>query len=126
MALVGDLAFLHDSSALIALARRPLDLTIVVVDNDGGGIFSFLGQAAALDTERFEQLFGTPHGTDLRGAGPSARPRAVEAATPVALSRALARVSGTTVRGARPTATRTWRCTSARTTPCAAADLGRS
>lgn len=65
VALVGDIAFLHDSSAMIALARRPIDLTIVVVDNDGGGIFSFLSQADALDRERFELLFGTPHGTDI-------------------------------------------------------------
>ena len=65
VALVGDISFLHDSSALIGLARRAIDLTIVVVDNDGGGIFSFLAQADALDAERFELLFGTPHGTDL-------------------------------------------------------------
>jgi 2-succinyl-5-enolpyruvyl-6-hydroxy-3-cyclohexene-1-carboxylate synthase len=37
----------------------------VVVDNDGGGIFSFLPEADALPSERFEQLFGTPHGTDV-------------------------------------------------------------
>ena len=37
----------------------------MVVDNDGGGIFSFLPQATALDSERYEQLFGTPHGVDL-------------------------------------------------------------
>jgi 2-succinyl-5-enolpyruvyl-6-hydroxy-3-cyclohexene-1-carboxylate synthase len=65
VALVGDIAFLHDSSALIALARRPIDLTIVVIDNDGGGIFSFLAQADVVDRERFELLFGTPHGTDI-------------------------------------------------------------
>ena len=63
--LLGDVALLHDSSALVALAGRPVDLDIVVVDNDGGGIFSFLPQATDLDTERFEQLFGTPHGTDI-------------------------------------------------------------
>ena len=36
-----------------------------MIDNDGGGIFSFLPQAASLPGERFERLFGTPHGTDL-------------------------------------------------------------
>ena len=65
VALVGDIAFLHDGGALTALAHRRADLRIVVVDNDGGGIFSFLPQASALAGERFEQLFGTPHGTDV-------------------------------------------------------------
>jgi 2-succinyl-5-enolpyruvyl-6-hydroxy-3-cyclohexene-1-carboxylate synthase len=63
--LVGDLAFVHDSNALIALTHRDADLRIVVVDNDGGGIFSFLPQAAELATERFEQLFGTPLTLDV-------------------------------------------------------------
>ena len=63
--LIGDVAFLHDSNALVGLAARGVDVMIVVIDNNGGGIFSFLPQAEALDTERFEQLFGTPHGVDL-------------------------------------------------------------
>ena len=63
--LIGDVAFLHDAAALTALARRPIDLTVLVVDNDGGGIFSFLPQAGVLGRDRFEQLFGTPHGTAL-------------------------------------------------------------
>ncbi|MEO6125747.1 MAG: 2-succinyl-5-enolpyruvyl-6-hydroxy-3-cyclohexene-1-carboxylic-acid synthase [Ilumatobacteraceae bacterium] len=63
--LIGDVAFLHDSSSLTALAGRDVDLRIVVIDNDGGGIFSFLPQAAALPADRFEQLFGTPHGVDV-------------------------------------------------------------
>ena len=63
--LLGDVAFCHDVSSLTALAARNLDLTIVVVDNDGGAIFSFLPQAAALPVETYELLFGTPHGTDI-------------------------------------------------------------
>jgi 2-succinyl-5-enolpyruvyl-6-hydroxy-3-cyclohexene-1-carboxylate synthase len=67
---LGDLSFLHDINAL-ATARIPdVRLTIVLVDNDGGGIFSFLPQSTADQPElglpdRFEQLLGTPHGTDL-------------------------------------------------------------
>ena len=63
--LIGDLAFVHDSNALVALTRREADLRIVVVDNDGGGIFSFLPQSTLLEPDRFEQLFGTPLGTDV-------------------------------------------------------------
>jgi 2-succinyl-5-enolpyruvyl-6-hydroxy-3-cyclohexene-1-carboxylate synthase len=63
--LTGDVAFLHDTSALVALRRRPVRLVIVVLDNDGGGIFHFLPQAKALEGEVFEELFATPHGTDL-------------------------------------------------------------
>ena len=63
--LVGDIAFVHDSNALVALGSRELDLRIVVVDNAGGGIFNFLPQATSLTRDRFEQLFGTPHGTDV-------------------------------------------------------------
>lgn len=63
--LIGDVAFLHDSTSLIAINKRPIDLTIVVIDNDGGGIFSFLPQATQLPDPVFEELFGTPHGVDL-------------------------------------------------------------
>jgi len=63
--LIGDVAFLHDSNGLLGLAGRNVALVIVVVDNDGGGIFSFLPQATTLDPARFELLFGTPHGVHL-------------------------------------------------------------
>jgi 2-succinyl-5-enolpyruvyl-6-hydroxy-3-cyclohexene-1-carboxylate synthase len=65
VALVGDLAFVHDTNALLGAADRDLDLTVVVVDNRGGGIFSFLPQATTLEGDTFERFFGTPHGVDL-------------------------------------------------------------
>ncbi|MGQ0616364.1 MAG: 2-succinyl-5-enolpyruvyl-6-hydroxy-3-cyclohexene-1-carboxylic-acid synthase [Acidimicrobiia bacterium] len=65
VALLGDIAFLHDSTVLVAIAARPIDLTLVVVDNDGGGIFSFLPQASRLAPDRFETYFGTPHGVAI-------------------------------------------------------------
>ncbi len=69
---VGDLSFLHDLNALIAARLHALSATIVLVNNDGGGIFSFLPQAQQAATvpgtglpERYEELFGTPHGIDV-------------------------------------------------------------
>jgi 2-succinyl-5-enolpyruvyl-6-hydroxy-3-cyclohexene-1-carboxylate synthase len=61
---IGDLSFYHDSNGLLAAMRHRLNLTIVLLNNDGGGIFSFLPQAA--HPEHFETLFGTPHGLDFR------------------------------------------------------------
>ena len=63
--LIGDVAFLHDINGLLGVDRRGIDLCVVVIDNDGGGIFSFLPQAASLGRDEFELLFGTPHGVDL-------------------------------------------------------------
>ena len=63
--LIGDLAFLHDSNALLNCLTRKIDLRIVLIDNCGGGIFSFLPQAAAMDSAKFEKVFGTPHNADL-------------------------------------------------------------
>ena len=65
VALVGDLAFAYDVSALLWARERELSLDIVVLDNGGGGIFSFLPQASSQPAARFERLWGTPHGTDL-------------------------------------------------------------
>lgn len=63
-ALLGDLTALHDQNGLIIGPGEPVpDLTIVVVNNDGGGIFSSLPQAALPGS--FERLFGTPHGVDF-------------------------------------------------------------
>lgn len=63
--LIGDIAFLHDTNGMLNLMDRNADLKIVVVDNKGGGIFSFLPQSATLDPQRFEQLFGTPHNVNI-------------------------------------------------------------
>jgi len=65
VALIGDLAFVYDAGALLWAAGRPAQLSVVVVDNDGGGIFSFLAYSAALAAEPFERYWGTPHGLDL-------------------------------------------------------------
>ncbi len=64
--LIGDLAFLHDSTALVRGRREPaLPALLVVIDNGGGGIFSFLPQASELDEAYFERLFGTPQRIDV-------------------------------------------------------------
>jgi 2-succinyl-5-enolpyruvyl-6-hydroxy-3-cyclohexene-1-carboxylate synthase len=63
--LIGDIACLHDSNGLWALNRRDVDLTIVVTNNDGGSIFSFLPQAQIVSNSHFELLYGTPHGASF-------------------------------------------------------------
>lgn len=59
---LGDLSFYHDMNGLLAAKLHGLDLTIVLVNNDGGGIFSFLPQREM--DRHFESLFGTPTGLD--------------------------------------------------------------
>jgi len=66
--LTGDLAFLHDLGGLWLAARETLDLTIVLLDDDGGGIFSFLPVARQGAAVAFDRLFTTPHGLDLSRA----------------------------------------------------------
>jgi 2-succinyl-5-enolpyruvyl-6-hydroxy-3-cyclohexene-1-carboxylate synthase len=65
-ALMGDLTFLHDANGLLVgpLERRP-DLTVVVTNDDGGGIFTLLEPGEPGRAEEFERLFGTPTGSDL-------------------------------------------------------------
>ena len=64
----GDLAFLHDLSGLLLARREAIALTIVVLDDDGGGIFSFLPVAEQVQSVAYERLFRTPHGVDLAHA----------------------------------------------------------
>ncbi|MEV0033094.1 2-succinyl-5-enolpyruvyl-6-hydroxy-3-cyclohexene-1-carboxylic-acid synthase [Nocardia sp. NPDC050793] len=67
VALIGDLTFLHDASGLLIGPGepRPVDLTIVVANDDGGGIFELLEQGDPQYAGVFERVFGTPHGMDL-------------------------------------------------------------
>ena len=67
---VGDVSFLHDLNALVAARLHGLSATIVLVNNDGGGIFSFLPQGTASIPggglpEQYGRLFGTPHGIEV-------------------------------------------------------------
>jgi 2-succinyl-5-enolpyruvyl-6-hydroxy-3-cyclohexene-1-carboxylate synthase len=63
--LTGDLAFVHDMGGLLAARRNDVRATIVVLDNDGGGIFSYLPIATHGESVAFEEHFRTPHGIDL-------------------------------------------------------------
>jgi 2-succinyl-5-enolpyruvyl-6-hydroxy-3-cyclohexene-1-carboxylate synthase len=64
-AVIGDLTFLHDAPGLALGPSEPRpDLCLIVINNDGGGIFSTLEQAAFPGS--FERVFGTPHGAELK------------------------------------------------------------
>ena len=87
--LAGDLTVLHDLGGLVAVGRLGVDLTVVVVDNDGGGIFSFL---PIVDEPRVDhhRLFHTPHGLDLGRAAALANITLHRATDPAGLQEALA------------------------------------
>lgn len=61
--IVGDLTFFHDMNGLAAAKLQELSITILLVNNNGGGIFSFLPQSA--HPKHFERLFGTPLDLDF-------------------------------------------------------------
>ena len=68
--LVGDVATVHDLGGLAAIPRLgAASMTVVVIDNDAGGIFSILPVRNAIPDDVFEQLFTTPHGTDIAAIG---------------------------------------------------------
>jgi 2-succinyl-5-enolpyruvyl-6-hydroxy-3-cyclohexene-1-carboxylate synthase len=65
-ALMGDLTFLHDLTGLVTGEGEPVpDLTVVVPDNDGGGIFAQLEPGEDRHRQDYRRVFGTPHGRDL-------------------------------------------------------------
>lgn len=63
---IGDLSFYHDMNGLLGANLNGVSLTILLVNNDGGGIFSFLPQSK--EEKHFETLFGTPTGLDFKHA----------------------------------------------------------
>ena len=63
---MGDVTFLHDANGLVLGPDEPRpDLTIVVVNDDGGSIFAMLEQGDPAYADRYDRLFGTPHGVDI-------------------------------------------------------------
>lgn len=87
---IGDVAMVHDSNGLWGLMRRGVDLTVVVTNNDGGSIFSFLPQASQVDGDTFETLYGTPHGVDFSHLAAAHGVPFVRATSRAELDRALA------------------------------------
>jgi 2-succinyl-5-enolpyruvyl-6-hydroxy-3-cyclohexene-1-carboxylate synthase len=62
-AIIGDLSALHDLNSFALLRQNPYPVIAIVINNDGGGIFSFLPVAKSTDV--FEPYFGTPHGLEF-------------------------------------------------------------
>jgi 2-succinyl-5-enolpyruvyl-6-hydroxy-3-cyclohexene-1-carboxylate synthase len=90
-ALMGDLTFLHDLTGLLLAGgeRRP-DLTVVVPDNDGGGIFAQLESGEDRHAQDYRRVFGTPHGRDLVAVAESLGWPATRISAPGELEPALA------------------------------------
>jgi 2-succinyl-5-enolpyruvyl-6-hydroxy-3-cyclohexene-1-carboxylate synthase len=97
-ALVGDLTFAHDLGGLLAgpAERRP-DLTVVVVNDDGGGIFGLLEPGRPEHAGSFERIFGTPLGLDLAACCAATGCGFLLADTPERLAEALGRPRGVSV-----------------------------
>lgn len=95
LALMGDVTFLHDMTGLVLGPReeRP-DLTIVVVNDDGGSIFATLEQGAEQYADRYDRLFGLPHGVDLAAVCAAVRVPHWQACSLPELEQALASPNG--------------------------------
>lgn len=92
--LVGDLAFLHDHTALMIGPAEPRpDLTIVVVNNDGGAIFASLEQGAPEHAEHFERVFGTPTGVRIESLCAATSTPYIRCSNRAELERALGQVT---------------------------------
>jgi 2-succinyl-5-enolpyruvyl-6-hydroxy-3-cyclohexene-1-carboxylate synthase len=85
--LVGDVALAHDAGALLTASRLGVDLTIILLDNGGGGIFDFLPVAGEADV--FEEHVATPTGLDFAAVAAAYGCRHIAVADPAALEKAL-------------------------------------
>jgi len=95
LALVGDVTFLHDANGLVLGPDEPRpDLTIVVVNDDGGSIFATLEQGADEYADRYERLFGTPHGVDIASLCAATRTPHLRVTSRPELEQALATPNG--------------------------------
>ncbi len=95
VALVGDLAFLHDASALATLRGEGRgSCTLVVLDNGGGGIFDFLPQADLVDPARFERVFATAPAVEVARVAAGFGLRVLEVRTLTELDVALGELVG--------------------------------
>ncbi len=95
LALMGDVTFVHDLTGLVLGPRevRP-DLTIVVVNDDGGSIFATLEQGAPDYADRYDALFGTPHGADIASLCAATRTPHLRVTSRLELEQALASPNG--------------------------------
>ena len=90
-ALMGDLTFLHDlTGLLLGEGEAAPDLTVVVPDNDGGGIFAQLEPGEDRHAADYRRVFGTPHGRDLVAIAHALGWAATEVTAPEGLASALA------------------------------------
>jgi 2-succinyl-5-enolpyruvyl-6-hydroxy-3-cyclohexene-1-carboxylate synthase len=95
IALLGDVTFLHDANGLVLGPdeERP-DLTVVVVNDDGGSIFASLEQGAERYAPAYDRLFGTPHGVDLASLCAATRTPHWQVRSPAELRHALSSPAG--------------------------------
>jgi 2-succinyl-5-enolpyruvyl-6-hydroxy-3-cyclohexene-1-carboxylate synthase len=95
LALMGDVTFLHDANGLILGPHEPRpDLTIVVVNDDGGSIFATLEQGAEQYADAFERLFATPHHVDIAALCAATRTPHLKVSSKPELEQALANPNG--------------------------------
>ena len=95
LALMGDVTFLHDAGGLVLGPDEPRpDLTIVVVNDDGGSIFATLEQGDPAYAEPFERLFATPHRVDIGALCAATRTPHLRVTSRPELEQALANPNG--------------------------------